>query len=406
MDRKNAAPMESVNIVRTYQRAWLAETRERVRQGEPFAICNGDEFEDVLNVMDIPVIVINYWNSIIAVKGLAGHYFNILRENGYNPHRFALGLACTMEGNPETAPWGGLPRPAIILGSTKNDVEMKVLETWARAYDCPVFPLEFALDPVTELPVYPPPFNWWEKSKDHWDELIDTRRLDMRVEQEKALISLLEVTTGKTLSMAKLKKALGLVNEQMVYWGKARDVIAQTRPCPVSLRDQLAMYQAMWHRGTKKARDFLKHYFEEVQDRALKGISPNPDEKLRLMWMEGTPPAWGTYIEEKYQAVCVSSLFSSIPIDCYCRTTLNDDPLRTIAGRHMVLFLETPEWRLKDAKLHQCDAVVEMAQPGVPSFNKELFEASGIPLCEIPYDRDDDVVRSIISDFIESRVLG
>ena len=391
-------------MVRAHQRAWLAETRARVSQGEPFAICNGDEFEDVLNVMDIPVIVINYWNSIIAVKGMAEHYYNILSKKGYTPHRFALGLACTMDNNPETAPWGGLPKPAIILGSTKNDLEMKVLETWAREYGCPVFPLEFAMDPVSEKPIYPPPSNWWEKMRAHWDDLIDPQRLDLRVEQEKALINLLEITTGKSLSTAKLKSALELVNEQMAYWGKARDLIAETIPCPVSLRDQLAMYQTMWHRGTEKARDFLKLYYEEVKDRAEKGITSNADEKFRLMWMDGTPPAWGKYIEEKYNAVCVCSLFSSIPIDCYYRTTLNDDPLRTIAGRHMVLFLETPEWRLKDARLHQCDAVVEAVQPGVTSFNKQLFEESGMPLCEIPYDRDDEKVRSIISDFIESRL--
>jgi len=403
---RGAAQLESANAVRAYQRKWLAETRERVSQGEPFAICNGDEFEDVLNMMDIPVIVINYYNSIIGVQGKADHYYQVLKHHGYDPNRFAMGLATTLDNDPEMAPWGGLPKPAIILGSTKSDLEMKVLEIWAKAYDCPLFPLEFSLDAVPELPKYPPPSGWWEMTKDHWDELIDPRRLDLRVEQEKALIAFLEITTGKTLSMAKLTHALELINEQMDYWGKARDLIAETIPCPVTLRDQLSMYQVMWHRGTVTGRDFIKAYYEEVKDRVEKGIAAYPNEKLRLMWIEGTPPSWAQFAEEAYGAVCVASAFSSIPIDSYYRTLLNDDPMRTLAGRHMVLFMETPDWRLKDARLHRCDGVVQIASPTTPSFNRPLFKASGMPLCEIPYDRDDENVRSILSNFIKTQLLS
>jgi hypothetical protein len=402
---RGAAQLETPKAVRAYQRAWLEQTRERVREGEPFAICNGDEFEDVLNIMDIPAIVINYYNSVIAVQGKTGHYFKVLTDHGYDPIPFAMGLATTLDNNPEMAPWGGLPKPAIILGSTKSDVEMKVLEIWAKTYGCPLFPLEFSLDAVPELPAYPPPPRWWEMSRDHWDELIDSHRLDLRVQQEKALIGFLEIATGKTLSRDKLTNALELINEQMEYWGKARDLIAQTIPCPVTLRDQLSMYQVMWQRGTVKSRDFIKSYYEEVKDRVEKGIAANPNEKLRLMWIEGTPPSWAQFAEDKYGAVCVASAFSSIPIDSYCRTILNDDPLRTLAGRHMVLFMETPDWRLKDARLHQCHGVVQLASPEVPSFNRALFKASGMPLCEIPRDRDDEEVRAILSNFIETQLL-
>ena len=404
-EERGAAQLESANAIRAYQREWLADTRERVSQGEPFAICNGDEFEEVLNIMDIPVIVINYWNSIIATRRMTEYYSDVLAKRGYPVSYFALGLASTIDNNPETAPWGGLPRPALIIGGTKSDMEMKVLEIWAREYGCPFFPLDFGLDAVPEW-VYPPPPWWWEKVAEHWDELIDPRRLDLRVEEEKALISFIEVTTGKKLSMARLKRGLELLNEQEMLWGKARDLIAETIPCPVSLRDQLAVYQAQWHRGTVRGRDFIKAYYEEVKDRVENGVAACPNEKLRLMWMAGTPPRWARWAEEKYGAVCVASLFSSIPIDCYYRTDLNNDLMRTLAGRHMVLFLETPDWRLKDAKLHQCDGVVETANPAVPSFNRQLFEESGMPLCEIPRDQDDEEVRSILSDFIERRLLS
>ena len=68
------------NEVRAYQREWIEKTRQRVSQGEPFAICNGDDCEEILNVMDIPVIVINYWHAIITTKRMVGYYLNILNS--------------------------------------------------------------------------------------------------------------------------------------------------------------------------------------------------------------------------------------------------------------------------------------------------------------------------------------
>ena len=57
-----------VDKVRAHQRQWLEQTRQRAERGEPFAICNGDEVEEIFNVMDIPVLVINYWNTLIAAQ--------------------------------------------------------------------------------------------------------------------------------------------------------------------------------------------------------------------------------------------------------------------------------------------------------------------------------------------------
>ncbi len=396
---RGAAQLESANAVRAYQRQWIETTRQRVSRGEPFAICNGDDFEEVFNMMDIPVIVINYWNSIIATKQMVEHYGDILAKRGYDRNcYFALGLASTLDNDPDTAPWGGLPKPALIMGGSKNDMEMKVLEIWAREYGCPFFPVDFSLDAVPEW-LYPPPPRWWELMYEHWDELIEPRRIALRVEEEKALINFIEVNTGKKLSQSRLVQGLEILNEQELWWGKTRDLIAETIPCPASLRDQLAIYQAQWHRGTPRGRDFIKAYHDEVKYRVDKGIGAWPKEKLRLMWMAGTPPRWARWAEEAYDAVCVCSMFSSIPIDSYYRKI--KDPLKTLAGHHMVLFFETPDWRLKDAQLHQCDGVVETANPYAPSFNKPLFQEAGMPLCQIPLDDDNPEVRGILAKFIE-----
>jgi len=110
-DRGSDKQMQTPNAVRAYQREWMERTRQRVKQGEPFAICNGDDFEEILNVMDIPVIVINYWHALITTKKMDRYYQNILTERDYPATIFSMGLAATMDNKPEAAPWGGCPNP-------------------------------------------------------------------------------------------------------------------------------------------------------------------------------------------------------------------------------------------------------------------------------------------------------
>ena len=56
--------LDAVNRVRAHQRAWIEETRASVEAGGPFAICNGDEAEEIFLALGIPVLAINYWNFL------------------------------------------------------------------------------------------------------------------------------------------------------------------------------------------------------------------------------------------------------------------------------------------------------------------------------------------------------
>lgn len=387
--------------VRAYQREWIARTREQVSRGEPFVICNGDDCEEILNVMGIPVIVINYWHAIISTKRMADYYLNILKKRDYPATVFSMGLATTMDNKPEVAPWGGLPKPSIIVGGARQDTEMRILELWAREFGCIYWPMEFALYHGVEKA---PPPGWFERMRDHWDEFVDPKKLDYRVQDQEKLIRYLEVTTGRKFSQSKLKEAMELVNEQMDYWVKAREVIAKTSPSPVSLRDQLSMYQMQWHRGTPQGRDYLKAYYEEVKERAENGVAACPNEKIRLMWVNalGTPPRWGKWAEEKYGAVCVTHNYVGIAADCYARTIQNNDPLRTLAARYMLLFWTTPDWIAAQAKYSNCQAIVTVA--GRRTI--EAYKKYDVPLLALHADRDDEATRTELSKLIESRLLN
>jgi hypothetical protein len=391
--------LKSSAALRAYQKEWFHKIKK-----DEYGICSADEAEEIFTAFGMPVVVIQWWMSIIAAKRMSPYYANILSERGYDMGHYqgSLGLAVTIDNNPETAPWGGLPRPVIMIGGSA------VVEIWAREFGCPCFPLDGGYR--SGGPSFQAPTRWWETIKDHWDEMIDPRTLDLRVAQYKELIKFLEIRTGRSLSLTKLEEVNELINEQEEYWRKARDLIAKTVPCPVSAPDQLSIYPAQWHRGTPAGRDFIKTFYEEVKERVDNGVAACPNEKIRLKF---AGRLWGNtsffqYFEEKYGAVFVDSTYTSIAADCLGRRTINNDPLRAIAGRHAMLSGGGTEYGVWVAKLHKCDGVVGFGErSGRPSPQMIAYEKAGIPTCEIPGDSvdlrqwKDNEVRIVVSSFIE-----
>jgi hypothetical protein len=396
---RSVKQLRSSAAVKNHQKEWF----RKIKEGQ-YGICNADEAEEIFTTFGMPAVVSQWWSGIIAAKRMSSYYGNLLSERGYDMDQYnSLGLGCTIDNNPETAPWGGLPKPAVIVGSSR------VSEIWAREWGCPCFPLEKG----TSTKIKPP--RMWERLRDHWDEMIEPHLLDLRVEEEKALIRFLEITTGRRFCIDKLFQVSELINEQEDYWRKARDLIAETVPCPVSLPDQLSMYPAQWFRGTPEARDLIKDYYEEVKDRVDKGEAAYPNEKFRLMWLGAglwTNTAFYQQFEEKYGAVFVCSIYTSIAADFYARTIINNNPSRAIAGRHILLGSVSPEWLVKEAKLHKCSGVVGFGSGSSSAIDMQSFEEAGIPAIEIPgHNVDarqwrDKEVNSIVSNFIETRLLS
>ncbi len=102
-----------------FQKAVDAELREQVvERGEPFAVAQADTPHEIFHAMDIPVVSNQWWSAYISAKRLSGKYFGVLDELGYPPNRCnycSLGLACSLANDPATAPWGGLPKPTVLV---------------------------------------------------------------------------------------------------------------------------------------------------------------------------------------------------------------------------------------------------------------------------------------------------
>jgi benzoyl-CoA reductase/2-hydroxyglutaryl-CoA dehydratase subunit BcrC/BadD/HgdB len=406
----NKNRLQTVFALRDFQKRYFASMQENVTSGMPFGLCSVDEAEEIFTAFGFPVITLQWWSSQISAKKLSGQYFDYMAKRGYDmDHYYSLGLACTMVNDKETAPWGGLPRPTVIVGRTSPEQLQTIKELWAREYNCAYFSLEDCGEEIM-----PSPDKWWEKCRDNWDELIPKHVLDLRVEELRSLIRLVETETGVSFDPYKFRKVIELVNEQADYFRKTRDIIAHTSPCPVSLRDQLALIPMQWYRGTEEMRDMSKALYEEVKERVDNHIAVCEHEKIRLMWT--TTGLWSNTkfygaFEEKYGAVFVSSMYFSIAADSYART-VKDDPLRALASRQIILGINSIDWMVKEAKNHGCDAAIGLGSGKGKSAMAIAFEKADIPYLELHGDNvdarnwDEEEAEAIVSKFIEEQILS
>jgi benzoyl-CoA reductase/2-hydroxyglutaryl-CoA dehydratase subunit BcrC/BadD/HgdB len=419
-DHKRSVKQLKVSVeAAKYQKDWFQNTRKRLAAGEPFCLANADAPHEIFLTMDdIPFVATQWWSAIISAKQMSGHYFDKMNEQGYQRDicRYCtLPLACAMDHHPESAPWGGLPSPTLLLAQLSCDEQTKIFEQMAREYNCKFFALEYP----APAPSYP---RWWEKIENNWEEVIGSQALDLRVEELKALIRYLEITTGRTFSYKKFAEIMELENRQEEYFKKTRDLLAKVRPCPVGLPDQLATTMNLqWHRGTQWALDHAKMFYEEIKEKADKGEAVCKNEKIRLMWIgRGLwhNTAFYQYFEEKYSAVFTNSMYLSIAADGYIRHS-NGDPLRALASRHMFMgyCLRDPEWQLKEAKNYGVGgAVMIVASNCIDSvgnmFIAQTLEKAGIPVLPIYADAvdarewDDEGIKTLVSKFIEERCGG
>jgi hypothetical protein len=393
--------LPSVDAVRTHQRQWLEQTRAAVAAGADFAICNADDFEEIFTAFDIPVLVINYWNSIITFSDRKGpHFAAVLRERGYSPNMFAMGLAATLE--PAEAPWGGLPKPTMIVGTTRDEAQLRVTELWARAFGCECLPLDFSW--TSQYSRLPPP-RWWELHFDRSAEMIDPARHAERVRQMQKLTTHLEKKLGRTLDHARFREIMEGVNTQMALWQEAFDMIAAARPLPVSLRDQTAVYQLNWQRGTERNIALMRDFVEEVRRLVAEGAACYPQERFRLyLATSGNDPLFHRYLRERWGGAIVSSRYSSIA-PMYARDLSVQEPIEALAARQLFLFDKEPLWEVHEAKRWGADGVIGMERdPERPSRYRRVVEEAGLAYLALPRDADDEEVRTLVDRFVETRL--
>lgn len=397
-----------------YQREWFADVRRRVDAGEPFALVHATATQEIFRVLDIPYAVVQWWSSLVAAKQKAPAYLAHLRERGYADEREAytsLAFGSAFDDDPETAPWGGLPTPTFLHGNLRGNATRKLFEAWAEHTGAECLFVEQSSS--WRHDVEP---DWWARSHDGWEELIETDRLDLLTDELKGLVHHLELRTGRRWSESRFREVMRLVNEQEEWYTRARDLIAAARPAPVSIVDTMpATMIPQWHRGSDWGRDAARLLHDRIAERVESGVAACPDERVRLMWL-GTGLWFNMGFYESFQAshgaVFVWSIYLGLAADGYIRYFDRDrDPLRALAARFVTMFdeLRSPtwasQWHLKEALANGVDGVVELGR--LSYFDRLALRRAGIPFVELnvsnvdPRHWNDERVRAAVTRFIE-----
>lgn len=399
--RRSTKVLDCTREATAHQRAFVQSLQERVvESGEPFAIVQADTPHELFHAMDIPIVTNQWWASYIAAKQLSPRYFEVLDRAGFpkSACRYcSLGLACTLDNDPASAPWGGLPRPTVLVARLTCDCIQRVFELWADALGSKFYPLEAPGWEHKDT-------RWFEHNRDDWDSVYMPERIDLLAEEMRGLIRLLEAETGRSFDDGRLRVLMERINEQELLLADAAELVTRTRPCPVGIADQMPNVMIpQWHRGDPWAVEHARRFRDEVKARvdARAGVIEN--ERIRIMWIGAGlwhDPGFYNALEERHGAVFVWSMYLPFAGAKYVRNKL-DDPLRALASRicSMNEVLHLPpwmnEWMVSEAKACQVDAAVilapqthRMAVSGT-KITRNALEAAGVPVFFIEGDMVD-----------------
>jgi hypothetical protein len=407
--------LESATNALHYQKEWFAGLQQRVADGSPLALVNADAPQEILRAMDIPYVVNQWWASVIGAKQQAEPSLAELAKLGYPDYSrqydaLAIG-AMTLPA--ADAPWGGLPRPDIVIAENSGDSTRKVFELWTEDPATAFFPYErTAADPA--------PSNWWELVPHDWETVFGADRIDLMAAENRLLISFLQERTGRKFEIDRLASVMTLINEHAEWNRRTRDLVARSRPAPVRVNDTIpAVMIPQWHRGSEWGRDAARNLFDEVTNLVEGGGSVVPDERIRLMWIgRGLWNDLALYqrFEQEFGAVFVWSMYLAIAADGYVR--YGDDPIRALAARFVGItdLLYAPplgyEWYVKEAIGHGVDGVVHLVADDVPGahFTTQALLDAGIPVLEVhannadPRSIEESAIGARMESFIKSLV--
>ena len=405
-----------------YQRDYVADLKRRViDDGEPFAIVQADTPHEIFHAMDIPIVTNQWWSSYIAAKQLSPRYVEVLEREGFTGSTCkycSLGLACTLDNDPKTAPWGGLPRPTVLVARLTCDCIQRVFRLWANALGSRFYPLEAPGWEHKDV-------RWFVNNKTDWESVYTSPRLDLMVEEMRGLIDLLEKETGRRFDEDRLRRLMEDINTQEEMMGEASDLVTRTRPCPVGIADQMPNVMIpQWHRGAPWAVEHARKFREEVRARVAEGSGVVGNETIRVMWIGAGlwhDPGFYNALEERHGAVFVWSMYLPFAFAKYPRYGLND-PLRALASRicGMNEVLHLPpwmnEWMVSEAKACGIDACV-ILQPETNRLSvsgtritRNALEAAGVPVFEMAADMVDgskwshEATVGAVSRFLAERV--
>jgi len=383
-----------------YQRSWTKSLRARLTDGAAYGFVNADTPHEIFHAHDIPLVVNQWWSSVIAAKQLSGYYLNRAAEMGFHDSLAkysALPLIARLENDPSMQPWGGLPDPAFLCARQSADDHGQIFKLWAEQTGADLWLLHAPSPPRNQT-------GWWDNLRDRWEDCHGFARLDLMQAQLEQMVSRLEQLTGRPFDRDRFGKLMASINEQEYIFQDVSRLIANAPRLPIRISEQIPNVMIpQWHRGSEFALNHARRFHAEISRRIEQNQAVCEQEQIRMMWIGAGlwfDTDFYSDFETEFGAVFAWSMYLPFAADGYIRH-YHGDWMRTLAARILSMNeqLHQPpwasEWLVKQARDYRIDlAVILVPENDRPSgygtrFIASDLRAAGLPVIELQADMVD-----------------
>lgn len=267
-------------------RANLAATLTAKEQGKKVAYAYiQDAHDEILRAMDIVPAWGESFSGICAAKRDAEKYLQKAESENFS-RSLCTYATCNLGFDmfreelgeiPPGAPWGGMGRPDMIIGSAQQLCDPRF--KWPQATqhympDVPVF--------VGSM-YYPP----WDRNIDQKD--VEKLYVKYATEELRECVRFCEKHTGKKMDWDKLEAIVDLSDRTWDLFIDTYD-LRKAMPTPMDTGDAMnTMVPITFMLGTQEAYDFYAELNAELKQKIGEGKGVADEEKYRLAWGAGLP---------------------------------------------------------------------------------------------------------------------
>ncbi len=270
-----------------FVRGNLAATLKAKEEGKKVAYAYiADGQDEIMRAMDIVPAWGESFSGVCAAKRDAEKYLQKAESDNFS-RSLCTYATCTIGfdmireelggGAVPDAPWGGMGRPDMILGSAQLLCDPRF--KWPQATQ------HYLRDvPVFVGAMYYPPFD--PKMNHHEQEKFYVKYC---TEELRECVKFCEKYTGKKMDWDRLAQITELSDKT---WDLFIDTyeLRKAMPTPMDTGDAMnTMVPLTFNLGTQEAYDFYKQLYDELQDKIKNGIGVADPEKYRLIWAAGLP---------------------------------------------------------------------------------------------------------------------
>ncbi len=262
------------------------KAQQAKEEGKPvaysFIVCAYDE---IIHAMDVVPVWTENYAGVCAAKRDAQRFLEKAEAEGFSRSLCTYALCdlgfdiwrAELGEMPPDAPWRGLVKPDMMLGSGQLVCDPR--NKWYQA----------AQHYMPDVPVYEVGMPWPQYESDYDYRETQDYYVKYIVEQLRGLIEFMEKHTGHKMDWDRLAEMVDITDKT---WNLIWDTyeLRKAKPCPMDTGDAMnTMVPIAFMIGTQEAYDFFLELNVELKQKIANREGVIPDEKYRLLWGGGLP---------------------------------------------------------------------------------------------------------------------